>query len=202
MITYLLIGLNVLVSLWAFSSSKGGMQQRFLFIPNEVAAGRNIEGMILSNFSHADAGHLLFNMLTLYFFGPVVEYGLGVYGFLGIYGFAGACAVLLTYVFHRRDPSYRVLGASGSVSGVIFAAIVLQPGMSVFFFLIPVPIPAPLFAVGYILLSTYFMRHGGGNIAHEAHLGGALAGFVLAGILYTPGFGPLIDRLMSLIGTA
>lgn len=189
MITYLLIGLNVLVSLWAFSSSKGGMQQRFLFIPNEVAAGRNIEGMILSNFSHADAGHLLFNMLTLYFFGPVVEYGLGVYGFLGIYGFAGACAVLLTYVFHRRDPSYRVLGASGSVSGVIFAAIVLQPGMSVFFFLIPVPIPAPLFAVGYILLSTYFMRHGGGNIAHEAHLGEPSQALFLRGYSILPGSG-------------
>ncbi len=199
MITYVLIAVNVLISLWGFSSFQKGMSERFLFIPSKVATGRNLEGMILSNFSHADAGHLLFNMLTLYFFAPVIEYELGTAGLLTIYTVAGACAALFIYVFHRRNPDYRALGASGSVSGVIFGAIVLQPGMDIFFFMIPVPIPAPLFAVGYILLSTYLMKRGAGNISHEAHIGGALAGFLLAGILYGPGYSPLLHRILHFV---
>jgi membrane associated rhomboid family serine protease len=198
-VAYLLIGLNVAVSLWAFSSFKKGMSERFLFAPYKVASGRSLQGMLLSNFSHADAGHLLFNMLTLYFFAPVIEYGLGAAGLLAIYAVAGACSALFIYVFHRRNPDYRALGASGSVSGVIFGAIVLQPGMSIYFFMIPIPIPAPVFAVGYILLSTYLMRRGAGNVSHEAHIGGALAGFLLAGILYGPGYEPLLQRMLRFI---
>jgi membrane associated rhomboid family serine protease len=104
----------------------------FFFSPSEVSAGRNYQGMLLSHFAHADGTHLLFNMMTLYFF----------------------CIVLI--------PDIRALGASDSVTGIIFAAIVLLPGMSVYFFVVPVPIPAPLFAVGYIVLSTYLMRRGAG----------------------------------------
>ncbi len=200
MIGYLLIGVNVLISMLAFSSGKGGVSNRFLFVPSEVAAGRNIGGMILSNFSHADMGHLLFNMLSLYFFAPVVEYGLGGSGLLTIYFVSGICAGIFIFYFHRRNPAYRALGASGSVSGVIFASIVLQPSMSLYLFLVPVPIPGPVFAVGYIFLSTILMRRGGGGISHEAHIGGAVAGFVLAGLLYPPGFNPLLERIAHLFG--
>lgn len=199
MVSYLLIGLNVMISLWAFSSTKQGIARRFLFVPNDVASGRNIQGMLLSNFAHADPGHLIFNMITLYYFGPVVEYVLGASGLLAIYTVAGACAALSIYILHRHNAGYRALGASGSISGVLFAAIVLQPGMSILFFLIPVPIPAPIFAVGYILLSTFLMRRGTGNISHEAHIGGAATGFLLAGILYGPGYQPLIDRILRFL---
>jgi len=199
MVSYLLIVLNVIISLWAFSSSKHGISRRFLFVPKDVASGRNIQGMFLSNFAHADPGHLIFNMLTLYYFGPVVEYGLGASGLLIIYTVAGICAVLSIYIIHRRNPNYRALGASGSISGVLFAAIVLQPGMSIIFFFIPVPIPAPIFAAGYILLSTFLMRRGVGNISHEAHIGGAAAGFLLAGVLYGPGYEPLINRVLRFL---
>lgn len=200
MVGYLLIGVNVLVSMLAFSAAKGGVSKRFLFIPSDVAAGRNIGGMLLSNFSHADMGHLLFNMLSLYFFAPVVEYGLGGLGLLAIYVVSGICASIFIFYFHRHNPAYRALGASGSVSGVIFASIVLQPSMSLYFFLVPIPIPGPVFAVGYIFLSTFLMRRGGGGISHEAHIGGALAGFLLAGLLYAPGFNPLLERIVHLFG--
>jgi membrane associated rhomboid family serine protease len=200
MLTYLLIGINVLVSLIGFSRMNRGPGERmFVFSPSEVFAGRNYLGMFLSHFAHADGTHLLFNMMTLYSFGPVVEFGLGAVSMLLIYLSAGIFSTLFVYYLHRADPKYRALGASDSVSGIIFAAIVLLPDMSVYFFFVPVPIPAPLFAVGYIVLSTYLMRRGGGHISHEAHLAGAISGLLLAGLLAPEGFGPLLHRIQNLL---
>lgn len=200
MLTYLLIGINVLVSLIRFSrmNSMAG-DNMFLFSPSEVSAGRNYLGMFLSHFAHADSSHLLFNMLTLYSFGPVVELSLGALGMLLIYVSAGIFSTLFVYYLHRANPRYRALGASDSVTGIIFAAIVLAPEISVYFFFVPVPIPAPLFAVGYIVLSTYLMRRGGGHISHEAHVAGAISGFLLAGVLAPAGFGPLLDRIQNML---
>ena len=196
LMTYLLIGINVLVSLIGFSrmNSVGG-DSMFFFSPSEVSAGENYEGLLLSHFAHADGSHLLFNMLTLYSFGPVVELDLGSLSMLLIYVSAGIVSTLFVYYLHRSDPRYRALGASDSVTGIIFAAIVLRPGMSVYFFYVPIPIPAPLFAVGYIVLSTYLMRRGGGHISHEAHIAGAISGLLLAGLLAPGGFGPLLERI-------
>ena len=200
MLTYLLIGINVLVSLIAFSrmNSVAGASM-FFFSPNDVSKGRNYQGMILSHFAHADGGHLLFNMLTLYSFGPVVEEGLGPLYMLLIYVCAGFFSTLFVYYLHRADPGYRALGASDSVSGIIFAAIVLLPTMKVYFYFIPVGIPAPLFAIGYILISTFFMRRGGGHISHEAHIAGAISGLLLAGLLSPEGFGPLLEGIQQLL---
>src|SRR5262245_15596042 len=200
MLTYLLIGINVLVSLIGFSRMNRGVGERmFVFSPSEVSAGRNYQGMLLSHFAHADSTHLLFNMLTLYSFGPVVELGLGAPGMLLVYLSAGIVSTLFVYYLHRADPRYRALGASDSVTGIIFAAIVLLPEMSVYFFFVPFPIPAPLFAVGYIVLSTYLMRRGGGHISHEAHVAGAISGLLLGGLLSPEGFGPLLDRIQNLV---
>ena len=199
MLTYLLIGISVLVSLVGFSRMNNmSGESIFFFSPSEVSAGRNYVGMLLSHFAHADGGHLLFNMLTLYFFGPVVEQILGSLNMLLIYVSAGIVSTLFVYYLHRADPRYRALGASDSVTGIIFAAIVLQPGMNVYFFYVPFPIPALLFAVGYIVLSTYLMRRGGGYISHEAHLANALSGLLLAGFLAPGGFGPLLERIQNM----
>jgi len=196
MLTYLLIGINVLVSLIGFSRmNRVAGDSMFFFSPSEVSAGRNYQGMLLSHFAHADGTHLLFNMLTLYSFGP----DLGALNMLLIYLSAGIFSTLFVYYLHRADPRYRALGASDSVTGIIFAAIVLLPGMSVYFFFVPVPIPAPLFAVGYIVLSTYLMRRGGGHISHEAHVAGAISGLLLAGVLAPGGFGPLLHRIENLL---
>lgn len=167
----------------------------FFFSPSEVAAGRNYQGMFLSHFSHADGAHLLFNMVTLYSFGPVTEEGLGPLKMLLVYVASGILSNLVLYYRHRMDPNYRALGASDSITGILFAAIVLLPGMDVFFFMIPVAIPAPVFAVAYILLSTFFMQRGRGNVSHEAHLVGAFVGLVLGGLFGPEGFEPLLRRI-------
>ena len=200
MFTIVLLIVNLVISIVAFAAfSRGRDTDRFLFVPFEVAQGRNFLGMVLSHFSHADLAHFLFNMMTLYFFGPVVEYGLGGWDFLLIYGLAGAGSSMFVYLFKNQIPTYKALGASGSISGVIFAAIVIDPTINIYFFFVPVPIPGPVFAIGYLVLSTYLMRKQTGRISHEAHIGGALAGFLLAGLLSGNGFRPLFDRFRDLI---
>lgn len=192
-LTYALIALNVAVSMWGFSSLKSGSFRRFVFAPHEVIRGRNLLGMLLSHFSHADAWHLFFNMLTLYVFGRVVEAGLGP-NMLLVYAAAGLAGNLLILLLRRNDSGYRVLGASDSVTAILFAAIVLRPEMSIQFLVIPVPIPAPIFAVLYIAYTSFLLDRGIGNVSHEGHLAGALTGLVLGGWLAPDHFAPLLDR--------
>jgi membrane associated rhomboid family serine protease len=199
--TLLLIAVNVVISLRAFSRRIGGhVTEEFLFVPAEVDRGRNLAGMLLSQCAHADAAHLLFNMLTLLIFGPVVEEQLGPSRLLLIYGLSALGATLLTFVVHRNDPAYRALGASGAVTGVLFAAIVLAPGMDIGLFVLrDLYVPAPVFAIAYVLASIWAARRRLGNIGHEAHIGGAVTGLLFAGQLSADGFRPLLERLRDLL---
>lgn len=198
-VTLLLIGVTVALSLRAFARMQGDrVTEEFLFAPAEVQQGKNLSGMVLSQFAHADMAHLIFNMLTLFFFGPVVEQDLGPLKLVVIYGAAAVGSTLLTFLVHRNDWDYRALGASGAISGVLFAAIVLEPDMNLSFFFVPIGIPAPAFAIGYILASTWAARRRLGNIGHEAHIGGALTGLLFAAQLSSAGFRPLLERLREL----
>lgn len=194
-----IILINLIVTILGFQAFRSGRDRDFLFEPFQVIQGRNIKGLILSNFAHGGMGHFIFNMMSLFFFAPViVEYGSSMELIL-IYAAAGVGADLLTLFLRSSDASYRSLGASGSVSGIIYAAIVFDPSIDVMFFFVPIPIPGPLFAVAYILLSFYLMKQEGQKISHEAHLGGALAGFILAAVLAPSGLDPLISRIISWI---
>jgi membrane associated rhomboid family serine protease len=199
MLTYLLIAISVIVSFIGFSMMNKASGRFFYFSPNEVSKGGNYAGMLLSHFSHADGNHLLFNMLTLYFFGPEVEFGLGGMSMLVIYAAAGVVSTLVIYFRHRHDPGYRELGASDSVTAIIFAAIVLNPGGSVYLFFVPIPIPAPVFAVAYIAISMFLMRRGESHTSHEAHLAGAFTGLLLAGFLAEDGLRPLFRTIQNLV---
>lgn len=200
MLTFIAIGINLAISFWAFREFQHGNAGRFLFVPFQAARGRNLQGALLSNFSHADLGHLVFNMITLYFFGPVVERMLGVH-FLTLYVASGLAAMLAVFLLRRKDANYRVLGASGAVTGILFAAIVLAPDMRIALLILPIPVPAPLFALLYLGLSTFFMSRGDmTQVSHEAHVGGAVAGLVLGALLSPAGFAPLIDRVRELAG--
>ncbi len=197
-LTYALIALNVAISFWGFSSLRSGSFRRFVFAPHEVRRGHNLIGMLLSHFSHADAWHLFFNMLTLYVFGRVTEAGLGP-NMLIIYFAAGLAGNLLILLLRGNDPGYRVLGASDSVTAILFAAIVLRPEMSIQFLLIPIPIAAPIFAVIYIAYTSFLLDKGIGNVSHEGHLAGALTGLLLGGWLAPDHFAPLLERVHRLI---
>ncbi len=195
--TYALIALNVAISLWGFSSLKGGSFKRFVFAPFEVARGRNLQGMLLSHFAHGDGWHLFFNMLTFYMFGRVVEGSLGP-GMLLVYAAGAVAGNALIFLMRRNNPDYRVLGASDSVTAILFAAIVIAPEMSIRFLVVPFPIPAPVFAIIYIAYTSFLLDKEMGNVSHEAHLGGAVAGLLLGGWLAPGHFGPLIERAQRL----
>lgn len=141
--------------------------------------------MVSSGFLHSDWNHLLFNMFSFYFFAPSLEQipGNGVALLLAVYMGSILGGNLLALALHRHE-SYFALGASGGVCGVIFAAIILYPGMSVMFLFLPVPMPGWLFAVLYVGFTIYGAKTKRDNIGHDAHLGGALMGLVIAVLFY------------------
>jgi membrane associated rhomboid family serine protease len=140
--------------------------------------------MLSSGFLHVDITHLLFNMLTLWFFAPLVLSYMGNWTFVLIYMGSLIFGNLLTYVFKKNDFYYRAVGASGAVTGVLYSAILLQPNMMLGLFFI-IPIPAYLFGILYLLYSIYGMKSQHDNIGHSAHFGGAVGGYVIT-LLHQP----------------
>lgn len=150
--------------------------ERSLFRPYWFLRRRQYDTIVLSGFVHADLMHLIFNMMTFYFFGFALERRIGTVPFVILY-FAGLLISHAgTYFKQRNNPEYACLGASGAISAVLFAAIVYFPDQSLFIIPIPVPIPAPLFAIGYLGYTYWASKHPHGRINHDAHLGGALTG--------------------------
>ncbi|MDH5718843.1 MAG: rhomboid family intramembrane serine protease [Spirochaetia bacterium] len=177
-VTYLIIGVTIVTSVFAFMNH--AFMEDLLFSTERILKNKEIYRVITSMFLHADWGHLLFNMFSFYSFAELLEYQYGGYTVLIIYLVSGVFADLFTLIIKRNDLSYRALGASGAVLGIIFASIFLAPGGSIYLFFIPVPIPDYLYAVLYIALSIYFMRKNNDGIGHAAHLGGAICGIILA----------------------
>jgi membrane associated rhomboid family serine protease len=156
--------------------------ERSVFRPYWFTRRKQYETLITSGFVHADLAHLIFNLLTFWFFAFMLERQIGPARFAALYLLALIVSSLGTWRKHRNDPQYATLGASGAISAVLFAAIVYFPGMSLFIIPIPLPIPAPLFAVGYVAYSWYSARQARGRINHDAHLGGALFGLAFVAL--------------------
>ncbi|MGK0385933.1 MAG: membrane associated rhomboid family serine protease [Patiriisocius sp.] len=174
--TIVIIAANVIISMKGFNDFH--FFEKYKFNIAGIKRGEQLR-MVTSGFLHADFNHLLFNMLTLYFFAPVVVGFLGTTFFVIIYLAALVVGSLLSFQFHKDEPYYSAIGASGAVTGILYAAILLNPSMSLYLFFIPIPIPAWLFGVAYLLYSIYGMRTKKDNIGHDAHFGGAIAGYVL-----------------------
>jgi membrane associated rhomboid family serine protease len=159
--------------------------ERFVFRPYWFLRAQRYETIVTSGFIHADVSHLLFNMVTFYFFAFRLESRIGPARFALLYLLGLIVSDLGTYFKHRNNPDYASLGASGAICAVLFAAIIYAPEMQLFIFPIPLPIPGPLFAVGYVAYSWWSARQARGRINHDAHLGGALFG-VLFVVLTDP----------------
>lgn len=181
-VTIVIIAANVIISMKGFNDFQ--FFEKYKFNIAGIKRGEQLR-MVTSGFLHADFNHLLFNMLTLYFFAPVVVTYLGATYFVLIYVGALVVGSLLSFQFHKDEPYYSAIGASGAVTGVLYAAILLNPSMSLYLFFIPIPIPAWLFGVAYLLYSIYGMRAKKDNIGHDAHFGGAIAGYVLT-LVFAP----------------
>jgi membrane associated rhomboid family serine protease len=183
LITIIIIATNVIISYKGFGDY--AFFEKYKFSVGGVQRGEKVR-VFSSGFLHVDMQHLLFNMLTLYFFaGPVIDY-VEPLGFVIIYIVSLVFGSLLSFYFHKDEYHYSAVGASGAVTGVLYSAILLNPGMSLYMFFIPIPIPAYIFGIGYLLYSIYGMKNRIGNIGHDAHFGGAIGGFITTLIL-SPG---------------
>ena len=173
-ITIIIIIITVVISFGAFNNPR--IMDDLIFYPPAITKRNQWYRFLTSGFLHADYMHLFFNMLTLYFFGEVMEKFYEVYlGKLGfiIFYFGGIIvSEIPSYIKHRNNYHYRSLGASGGVSAVVFAYILFDPWQ---WFTFP-PIPAILYAGLYIAYSIYMSKRGTDHINHDAHLWGALYG--------------------------
>ncbi len=179
-VTLAIILANVLVSFKGFGDYS--FFERYKFQVGAIRRGEHVR-MLTSGFLHVDTTHLLFNMLTLFFFAEEVIRRFGNGKFLLIYIGSLLFGSFLSMAFHKNEYHYSAVGASGAVTGVLYAAILLNPSMSLFMFFVPIPIPAYVFGIGYLLYSIYGMKNRVGNIGHAAHFGGAIGGYVLTLLL-------------------
>lgn len=193
-ITLIIIIITVLVSVSAFSNNK--IYNDFIFYPPAVTYNKQWYRFFTCGLIHADWGHLIFNMYAFYLFGKIVEqYFMLIFQekgkllYLLLYLTALFVCLLPTYGKHKNDSSYRSLGASGAVSAVIFAYIILEPLTGIGLIFIPgISIPGFIFGFLYLGISTWLDKRGGGNINHSAHLWGALYGIaflIAAGYLFS-----------------
>lgn len=178
------------------------VKTRYMFIPYDVKHYRKYERFVSHIFIHADYGHLAFNMFSLYFLGSflltlepgrvtldgrllneglIYEYGLinGQIHFFLLYMAGGIVATIIPYIRHQDNMHYRSLGASGAVSAVVFAAILWNPSAPLQIVFLPgIEFPAWAFGLAYLAFEYIMDRRGGGRIAHDAHIGGALFGIL------------------------
>jgi membrane associated rhomboid family serine protease len=189
-----IMGLTIAISLLGLFKLPA-IIQKFLFRPYFFLRKRQYDTMVMSGFIHADLGHLLFNMVTFYFFAFPMERTIGTLSFVILY-FAGlALSHACTFVKHRNQPEYASLGASGAISAVLFAYIVYYPTTTLIIFPFPVPIPAALFAVGYVAYSYWASERSRDRINHDAHLCGALSGVAFVAVSDPGAFRNLLDLL-------
>ena len=158
--------------------------RKYAFEIDPIVVHRDYKRLFTSGLLHVGWMHLFLNMITLYFFGPMLEYGVGPWKFAVIYLASLLGGSLLSLFIHRNDPDYSAVGASGAVCGLIFAVIALYPGAELGLILIPVYIPGCLFGLLFVLYSIYGMKSGRDNIGHDAHLGGGLIGMFVAILFY------------------
>ncbi|MEW2922149.1 MULTISPECIES: rhomboid family intramembrane serine protease [Flavobacteriaceae] len=177
-----IIAANVIVSLRGFSDSI--FFDRYKFSIGAIRAGQR-ERTVTSGFLHVDISHLFFNMFTLYFFANVVINWFGPGKFLIIYFISLLAGSLLAMFFHKDEPYYSAVGASGAVTGILYAAILLNPDMQLGIMFIPIPLPAYVLGIAYLLYSIYGMKSRLGNIGHTAHFGGAIGGYATT-LLFRP----------------
>ena len=195
-LTILLVAITVLVSWLAFNNKR--LLDRLILWPPAIARQHQYDRLVTHGFIHADFQHLLFNMITLYFFGRLVEHWfvpyVGRVGFVLFYLSAIVVAILPTYLRHVGDTRYRSLGASGAVSAVLFTFILVQPWSLIFVFFLPVP--AIVYGALYVGYSVWMEKHGQDNVNHSAHLWGAAYGIAFT-LLMEPRVGAaFVERLL------
>lgn len=175
-IALLIIIITTIISYHGFKNP--AFFDKHAFEVDPILINKEYIRLLSAGFLHANWLHLLFNMAALYSFSYGVGFVLGMNYFLLLYFISMVAGNLLALFIHRNHGDYSAIGASGAVSGVIFSSIIMFPESTISFPLIPYSIQSWLFGIAYLLFSIYGVKAQVGNIGHEAHLGGAIAGIV------------------------
>lgn len=188
MITYIILGITIFISITAMDNHT--LKNKMMFNAYMIKERKEWYRFFSHGLIHGDWMHLGFNMLSLYMFGKAVEDAYaamfdvkGIFFFILLYVGGLAMSSLYSYEKNKGNIYYNALGASGAVSAVIYAFIMLAPTAKLGFMFIPVPIPAYLFGFIYLGIEYYLSRRGNTGIAHDAHFWGAIYGIILTIIL-------------------
>jgi membrane associated rhomboid family serine protease len=198
-LTTALLVITVVISLYAMNQRE--VLNKFMMNPYRVVHRGQYHRLLTSGFIHKDFTHLIFNMLSLYFFGPNLEYifsaifgSLGSFYYVLMYVLAIVVSDIPTLIKHRNNPGYNSLGASGAVSAVIFACILFDPLMNLYLYF-AIPIKGFIFAVLYIVYSYISSKRSQDGINHDAHLYGALFGILFCIVLYPDSIQLFIEQI-------
>ena len=201
MLTLIIIGITCLVSVSAFTNRE--LFSKMLFNPSIIHSNKQWYRFLTHALLHSDWMHLAMNMYVLYMFGAMVEdiftdaFGATrgeIYFFL-LYFSSIFCSVIPSYEKHKNDYYYNAVGASGAVSAVVFSSILLNPWMNLSLMFLPIPIPAPIFGVLYLLYCRYAAGHARDNVAHDVHYWGSLFGAVFTIIILPSSVPQFIDAV-------
>jgi membrane associated rhomboid family serine protease len=191
-ITLIIIILTAFITFSAFKDTN--LRSKLIFHPYTVYAQKEWFRLISHGFIHADNAHAFFNLFALWMFGTRVEEYYGNYFgskatlyFILLYVGGIIAASLVSLEKHKNNPSYSALGASGAVSAVVFSAIVMEPKMQMGLMFFPDMIDGWIFGILYLGYSTYMSKKATDNIGHDAHLWGAVFGFLIT-IIFRPEF--------------
>jgi len=179
-VSWAIFAITIAISLFAFYNES--FYNKLILQPYNVSRGKSIYTLITSGFIHADWMHLLFNMLSYYFFAFYLESKIGHWQFGFLYMVSLVLSDLPSVMKHKNDFWYRSLGASGAVSAVIFSYILFNP-LHDLYIMFSIPIPAIIFGVLYLVYCSYASKRGIGNINHDAHFFGSLSGIIITIIL-------------------
>jgi membrane associated rhomboid family serine protease len=186
-----ILALTIVTSLIAWQYED--LFRLFALNPWSLVRERRFYTLLTSGLIHADGGHLVFNMLSFYFFALTLERWIGHGQFFTLYFASMVLSNISTVVRNRNNRDYFCLGASGAVTAVIFSFILYAPASTIYLFFIP--IPAPLFAVLFVAYSYYSARYRQTRVNHAAHLWGAVSGIVLTLILDPAAWHIFLDQL-------
>lgn len=198
--TLIIIIVTCIISIPAFSNPS--RMYAWMFNPYQVVYRKQYYRLITSGFLHADYVHLIFNMLTLYFFGDAVEYyfnqltNYGTLLYVGLYLSAIVISDIPSLIKHKENPNYNALGASGAVSAVVFSSILFNPMTDLCLYGL-LCLPGFIFGAIYVIYSYYKGKQQGDNVNHDAHLFGALYGVIITIAIWPGVIMHFIDQLST-----